>query len=98
MARRSNQNSIRSSPSIPSNRSKSDGAGPGVRRTVMYGAFNLGELDREFRCSSFFPCWSRLFELCCLSCFFNARVESATQVIRCAKRRSWMKQKKRGGK
>ena len=29
---------------------------------------------------------------------FNAHVESATQVIRCAKRRSWMKQKKRGGK
>ena len=60
---------------------------------------HLGELDlnREFRCqSSFFLCWSGLFELCCLSCFFNAHVESATQVIRCAKRRSWMKQKKRG--
>ena len=39
MARRSNQNSIRSSPSSPSIRSKSDGAGPGVRSTVMYGAF-----------------------------------------------------------
>ena len=36
MARRSDQNSIRSSPSIPSIRSKSDGAGPGVRSTVMY--------------------------------------------------------------
>ena len=59
---------------------------------------HLGELDREFRCSSFFLCWSGLFELCCLSCFFNAHVESATQVILCAKRRSWMKQKKRGGK
>ena len=39
MARRSNQNSIRSSPSSPSIRSKSDGAGPGVRSTVMYGVF-----------------------------------------------------------
>ena len=39
MARRSNQNSIRSSPSSPSIRSKSDDAGPGVRSTVMYGAF-----------------------------------------------------------
>ena len=37
MARRSNQNSIPSSPSIPSSRSKSDGAGPGVRSTVMNG-------------------------------------------------------------
>ena len=37
MARRSNQNSIRSSPSNRSIRSKSDGAGPGVRSTVMYG-------------------------------------------------------------
>ena len=37
MARRSNQNSIPSSPSNPSSRSKSDGAGPGVRSTVMYG-------------------------------------------------------------
>ena len=45
MARRSNQNSIRSSPSIPSNRSKSDGAGPGVRRTVMYGAVVVEEND-----------------------------------------------------
>ena len=39
MARRTNQNSIPSSPSSPSIRSKSDGAGPGVRSTVMYGAF-----------------------------------------------------------
>ena len=39
MARRSNQNSIPSSPSSPSIRSKSDGAGPGVRSTVLYGAF-----------------------------------------------------------
>ena len=36
MARRSNQNSI-PWPSSPSIRSKSDGAGPGVRSTVMYG-------------------------------------------------------------
>ena len=45
----------------------------------------------------FFELFCSRFELRCSSCFVNAHVES-TQVTRCAKRRSWKKQKKRGGK
>ena len=93
MARRSNQNSIRSSPSI---RSKSDGAGPGVRSTVMYGAF--GRTRSRVSLFKFLSMLEWFVRVVLMSYFFNAHVESATQVSRCAKRRSWMKQKKRGGK
>ena len=79
MARRSNQNSIPSSPSI---RSKSDSAGPGVRSTVMYGERICARARRRgcifLTCvscmgevSSFCLCSSRFVRVACLSCFFG---------------------------
>ena len=76
MARRSNQNSIPSNPSI---RSKSDGAGPGVRSTVMYGEQICARARTRgcilIRAS---PAWAgrgleflSLFESLCSSCLFE---------------------------